>query len=138
MSFDFPAFLYGAQHFLLAFLLSAALLALFKRIYQRITPYDERALIADGNRAAAIGLGGTMIGFALPLASALTFTADLIEFALWAVTAGVIQILAFLVLQRFIVSDLRSQIERDNIAVAGYLAATSIAVGLLNAASMTY
>lgn len=138
MSYSLPIFLNGAQNFIIALVLSAALLALFKRIYQAITPYNERVLIAEGNKAAAVALAGSMIGFALPMASALTVTVDRLEFVMWAVLAGVVQILAFLILRRFIVDDIKGKIEAGNMAVAIYLAATAIAIGLLNAASMTY
>lgn len=138
MSYNWSAFLFGAQHFIIALVLSAALLALFKRIYQAITPYNERELIADGNKAAAVALAGSMIGFALPLASALAVTADRVEFVMWAILAGVVQIVAFLILRKFIVADIKGKIEAGNMAVAIYLAATAIAIGLLNAASMTY
>ena len=138
MAYNLPAFLNGAQNFIIALLLSCALLALFKRIYQAITPYNERALIAEGNMAAAVVLGGSMLGFALPLASALTETDDRVEFVMWGILAGIVQILSFTILRRFIVADVKGNIEAGNMAVAIYLAATAIAVGLLNAASMTY
>lgn len=128
----------GALQFILAFGLACLFIAVFKRIYQLSTPYDERALIAAGNPAAGIALGGAIIGFALPVASALTQTGSIVEFALWALLAGVIQIIASLVVRRFVVRDLVSRIEAGNVATATYLAATSVAVGLLNAASMTY
>ena len=89
-------------------------------------------------RAGEVALGGAIIGFALPLASALTQTANPIEFAAWGLLAGVIQIVASLLVRRVIVRDMVERIEANNIASAVYLAATSIGVGLLNAASMTY
>ncbi len=138
MTLDFGYFLDGAVHFVVAFGLACILLAAFKRLYQISTPYNERALIAAGNPAAAIALGGAIIGFALPLASALSVTADPVEFVAWGVLAGVIQIVASLIVRRFVVRDLVERIESGNIASAIYLAATSIGIGLLNAASMTY
>lgn len=138
MDYFTRAFLYGAGHFVLAFGLACLLLAIFKRLYQISTPYNEARLIAEGNVAAAIALGGAIIGFALPLASALTETADPIEFVAWGVLAGVVQVLASLVVRRFVVRDMVARIEAGNVASGVYLAATSIGVGLLNAASMTY
>ncbi len=138
MTLDFGYFVGGALHFIVAFGLACLFLAVFKRVYQISTPYDERALIAAGNPAAAIALGGAIIGFALPLASALTVTVDPVEFTAWALLAGVIQIFAALVVRRFIVRDMVARIEEGNIASAIYNAATSIGIGLLNAASMTY
>ena len=57
---------------------------------------------------------------------------------MWALLAGVIQIVASLVVRKVIVRDLVERIESGNIASAVYLAATAIGVGMLNAASMTY
>ncbi len=137
MSYDWHGFVFGAQKFIIAFGLACLFLILFKRLYQAATPYDEKGLIAGGNVAAAITLGGAMLGFALPLSSALEVTGSALEFAVWAVLAGVIQIAAFIIMRRFILSDVKAKIEGGNIAVATYLAATSVSVGLLNAASMS-
>lgn len=138
MDYFTHVFLYGAGHFVLAFGLACLLLAVFKRLYQISTPYDEARLIAEGNVAAAVALGGAIIGFALPLASALMETADPVEFVAWAILAGVVQVLASLVVRRVVVRDMVARIEAGNVASGVYLAATSIGVGLLNAASMTY
>jgi putative membrane protein len=136
--FDTTAFLFGAGHFLLAFGIACLFLAVFKWLYQVSTPYDERRLVAEGNMAAAIVFGGAIVGFALPLASALEVTANPVEFVAWGVLAGVIQVVASLVVRRIVIRDLVARIETGNVASAVYMAATSIAVGLLNAACMTY
>lgn len=135
--FDLEAFQTGALQFLLAFGVACLFTIAFKFIYQWTTPYEERKLIREGNVAAAVALGGALIGYALPVASALTQAHSLAEFAAWAVLAGVIQILVFLVVRRLVVADVGARIERGEVAVAIYLAAISISVGLLNAASMT-
>jgi len=136
--FDVAYFLDGALHFIIAFGLACLFLTVFKWLYQVSTPYDERALIAANNPAAGIALGGAIIGFALPLASALSVTVSVVEFTAWALLAGVIQIVAAFIVRRLIVRDMVSRIETGNVASAIYGAATSIGVGLLNAASMTY
>jgi len=56
---------------------------------------------------------------------------------LWALVAMVVQILVFSVV-RLIFRDLVRQIEDNQIAAATLLAFFSVAIGLLNAASMTY
>lgn len=136
--FDFAYFMNGAVHFIVAFGLACLFLTVFKWLYQVSTPYDERALIADNNPAAAVALGGAIIGFALPLASALEVTSSIVEFTAWGLLAGVIQIVAAFIIRRVVVRDMAQRIEGGNIASAIYNAATSIGVGLLNAASMTY
>ena len=136
--FDWFKFQQGAIAFLIAFAMAGAYTLAFKLVYQWVTPYHEHTLIRQGNTAAAIALGGALIGYVLPLASALSHTVSLMEFAAWALLAGVIQILSSLLVRRVIVRDMVERIEANNIASAVYLAATSIGVGLLNAASMTY
>ena len=138
MNFDLNGFITVAGHFILAFGLHCLFLGIFKLVYQWSTPYDEATLIREGNITASIALGGAIIGFALPLASALTQTIDPLEFTVWALLAGVIQIVASLLVRRVIVRDMVERIEAGNVASAAYLAATAVGVGLLNAASMTY
>ena len=82
--FDWFAFQAGATAFLIAFAAAGVFTLAFKLIYQWVTPYHERTLIRDGNTAAAIALGGALIGYVLPLASALSHTVSLMEFAAWA------------------------------------------------------
>ena len=134
---DWFAFQTGATAFVIAFAAAGVFTVAFKLIYQWVTPYQERTLIRDGNPAAAIALGGALIGYVLPLASALSHTVSLMEFAAWALLAGVIQIVAFVVVSRVAFRDLTARIEAGEIAAAVYLASISICVGLLNAACMT-
>lgn len=135
--FDLYGFQHGATAFLIAFGAAAAFTVAFKLIYQWITPYHEHDLIRAGNTAAAITLGGALIGYVLPLASALSNTVTLAEFAAWALLAAGVQILVFLVISRLVLRDLKTRIEAGEVAPALYLAAISICAGLLNAACMT-
>ncbi|WP_298160755.1 DUF350 domain-containing protein [Brevundimonas sp.] len=134
---DWFAFQTGATAFVIAFAAAGVFTVAFKLIYQWVTPYHERTLIRDGNPAAAIALGGALIGYVLPLASALSHTVSLMEFAAWASLAGVIQIGVFVVISRLAFRNLATRIEAGEIAAAIYLASISICVGLLNAACMT-
>ena len=134
---DWFAFQTGATAFVIAFAAAGVFTVAFKLIYQWVTPYHERTLIRDGNPAAAIALGGALIGYVLPLASALSHTVSLPEFAAWALLAGVIQIASFIVVSRFVYKALAARIEAGEMAAGIYLASISIGVGLLNAACMT-
>ncbi len=134
---DWFAFQTGAQAFIIAFAAAAAFFVAFKYLYQMVTPYHESSLIREGNAAAAVSLGGALIGFVLPLASALSQTVSLPEFAAWAVLAGVIQIASFIVVSRLVYKNLAQRIEAGEMAAAIYMASISIGVGLLNAACMT-
>jgi len=135
--FDWFGFQQGALAFVIAFAAAGVFTVAFKLIYQWVTPYHEHTLIREGNTAAAIALGGALIGYVLPLASALSHTVRLMEFAVWALLAGVIQILVFVTISRMAFRNLVVRIEAGEIAAAVYLAAISICVGLLNAACMT-
>lgn len=135
--FNVESFVSSALAFLLAFVVAGLFTVAFKVIYQAITPYKESVLIRQGNSAAAIVLGGALVGYALPLASALAQTVSVWEFMAWATLAGVIQIAAFTIIRMVVMRDVSDRIERGEIAPALYLLGISIAVGLLNAACMT-
>lgn len=137
MHFDVMAFAGGAISFALAFLAAGGFALIFKAVYRWITPHDEGALIRAGNAAAAVALGGALIGYVIPLASALTQTHSLPEFVAWALLAGVIQIATFWLVRRIALPDVSARIERGEMSAALYLMMISIAVGILNAACMT-
>ena len=71
----------GFDDFLIYFGMSLVLLALFLAIYVRLTPYREFALIRDGNIAAAYSLSGSMLGFIIPLASAVEHSVNPVDMA---------------------------------------------------------
>jgi putative membrane protein len=127
----------GALAFALAFVTAGLFALAFKGIYQLITPHKEGPLIREGNSAAAVALGGAVLGYVIPLASALSQTHSLLEFAAWAALAGVIQIAAFWLVRRLALPDVSARIARGEMAAALYLLMISLSVGVLNAASMT-
>ena len=135
--FDLHGFAWSALAFLIAFGAAGLFTVVFKVVYQAITPHDEGKLIREGNVAAALALGGALVGYVLPLASALSNTHSLVEFCAWAALSGVIQIAAFTLIRVLVMKDVAARIERGELAAGVYLASISIAVGLLNAACMT-
>lgn len=135
--FDVHEFGSSALAFLIAFAAAGVFTVAFKIIYQLVTPHSEGKLIREGNVAAAIALGGALIGYVLPLASALSHTVSLPEFCAWAALSGVIQIAAFTLIRMVVMKDVCARIERGEVAASVYMLSISIAVGLLNAACMT-
>jgi putative membrane protein len=135
--FDPATFGAGALSFALAFLAAGGFTLIFKAIYRWVTPHDEGALIRAGNTAASVALGGALLGYVIPLASALANTHSLPEFVAWALLAGVIQIAAFWLVRRIALPDVSARIERGELSTALYLMFISITVGILNAACMT-
>ncbi|MCY0967065.1 DUF350 domain-containing protein [Parathalassolituus penaei] len=120
---------------------AAGLLALviFKVVYVRITPHDEWQLIREeNNSAAAIGFGGAIIGFAIALYSAISHSVSLLDFGIWALIALCAQLLAFAVVRFVFMPALVRRIQEGEMSAGIMLASVSIAVGLLNAASLTW
>ncbi len=115
---------------------AAVLFALYAFIYTRLTPYNEFALIREGNSAAAIALGGALLGFAIPVSGAISHSISLLDFLLWSVIAGAVQLLAFVVVS-VVVKGMDQRIRRQENAAAILLAAVAIGIGMLNAACMT-
>ncbi len=127
----------GLLGFGVYFVMAVFLLVLFSLIYTRITPYKEFALISKGNLAAAWSFSGALIGFAIPLASAISHSVSLIDMAVWGTIALVVQLLTFSAVKRLfpaIVSD----IPENHVAQGVFLGVVSLVAGILNAACMTY
>src|SRR5258706_3325744 len=85
----------GFDDFLVYLAVSLVLLALFIAIYIRITPYREMQLIREGNMAASFSLSGALLGFVVPLASAIQHSVSLVDLAIWGVIALFVQVAAF-------------------------------------------
>jgi putative membrane protein len=130
-------YLGGLPDFAAYFGAAVALLAVFVAIYVRTTPYPELKLIRAGNTAAAIGLTGAMIGFVLPVASSIEHSVSLFDMLLWSLVALVVQLIAY-ALVRLTLPHLAQNMGQGDVASGVFLAGTSIALGLLNAAAMTY
>jgi putative membrane protein len=127
----------GLVPFFSYFAVSLVLLALFCLIYGKITPYPEIRLIKEGKVAPAISMGGAVLGFVIPVASAISHSVNFIDMVIWAVVALLVQIALFLVLKTMM-SGLVGDIQDDHVAPATLLAALSVATGILAAASMSY
>ena len=123
--------------FLAYFAVAVALIAVFLLVYVNITPYDEIALIREGNTAAAITLSGALFGFAMPVANVIAHSDTLIDLAAWGLVAGIIQIGTYLV-ARLTLPRLSEYVPAGKVAPATFLAALSMTVGLTNAACMSY
>jgi putative membrane protein len=123
--------------FLAYFLCGIALLGVAMVVYVRVTPHDELAMIRAGNTAAAITLGGAMIGFCLPIASAFQHSVNIVDAAVWSVVALAVQIGVFFVVAKLLGGEWRAAMDRGETAGAVFKASVAIAVGLLNAACLS-
>jgi len=126
----------AVANYLIHLVIAAALLAVFFKAYTWMTPYDEVLLIRQGNHAAALSLGGALLGFSLTIASGLLHTANYQEFFAWAFGAMVVQALAYAVATRALKMS-KDQIEAGNSAFGALLGTIALAIGGINAACIS-
>jgi putative membrane protein len=118
-------------------IMSVALLLVFIFVYVKFTPYNEFVDIKSGNIAVATTFGGAIIGFALPIASAIYFTHSVLEMLLWGLITGVTQLILFSAMQHFF--DVRKAVHEDqNLALGIFTGSMAVAVGILNTVSISY
>lgn len=114
------------------FLTAVALLLAFLCLYVLVTPYSELTLIRAGNEAAAVSLGGAVIGFALPIAVSVAVTHNLYLMIGWGVIAGIVQLVTFTA-ARIALPRINQSIPEGRLASGIFLAALAIGTGILNA-----
>lgn len=114
------------------FLTAIVLLAAFLTVYVYTTPYRELALIRDGNAAAALSLGGVIIGFALPIATSVAVSHNLYAMLGWGIVSGLVQLGAYAT-TRLALPQVAHHIPQGQIASGVFIASLSIGVGILNA-----
>jgi putative membrane protein len=127
----------GLTEFLTYFVIAVALVGLYLFAYTLVTAHNEFALIRQNVLSAALALGLSLIGFALPLSSAIVHAQSVLDCIVWGLVALVVQILVYLMV-RLVVPNLSQRIAAGEMSAALFLGAASLAAGIINAASMTY
>lgn len=133
--------LVGSIFWFLVFFGSAiGLLVAFAFLYERVTPYDDYQLIyVEKNKAAAISFGGAIIGVSLPIFSALNSSVSYFDFLTWGIIAIAIQLVfAYISTSKTCKYSFKEPIMEGNLSVGILMSAISIAIGVLNAGSMSY
>lgn len=131
------ASLSGLADFLIFFSIAVALVALYLVLYTLATAHNEFALIRQNVISAAVALGLSLIGFALPLASAIVHAQNVLDCLVWGLVALAVQIVAYW-LVRLLMPNLSERIASGEMAAALFLGAASLSAGIINAAAMTY
>lgn len=134
---QFLLYLVSIPTFLAYFVIGGILLLMYVLIYNMFTPMDEWQLIKQNNVAASIGLAGSLLGFIIPLAAAIHNAASAMGCIFWGLVALTVQVAAFFAVKLFMPA-LAERIRNGEAAAGVLLAAISLSVGILNAASMTY
>ena len=126
--------------FLLFFVTTIALVVLFLVLYAKVTPYDDYQMIFEqNNTASALGFGGAILGLCIPLHSALVHSISYIDFVIWAGVAILVQLAFATIMTRLGGKySVEKHIQNGDVAVGILMASLSIAIGLLNAGSMSY
>jgi putative membrane protein len=127
----------GLPAFLVYFCTAIFAVVVYLFVYTRITPHDEFKLIRDNDPAAAVALGLSLLGFTLPLVSAIAHSANIVDCLIWSLIALIVQIVVYFVI-KIPVPNLSAEIAAGELAPAIWLGLSSLAAGALNAASMIY
>ncbi len=127
----------GLPAFASYFGMGLGFLAAFLLIYVALTPHHELRLIRAGNQAASVTLAGVVLGYSIPLASALRYSISAGDLAFWAVIAVIAQLSAY-ILVRLLLPAFSTRIESGEMSAAILSFSLHIAVGLFNASAMTY
>jgi putative membrane protein len=128
-----PAILVPYVAFVTYLVVACLLLSISLLIYVKITPINEFELVKENNVGAGLSLSGAILGFCFPIISATYFTHSLLEMMKWAGISLVAQLLLVVILR-----NRYPEIEKGNVAMALVVASLSIALGLLNAVSISY
>ncbi|CAM3835469.1 DUF350 domain-containing protein [Vreelandella rituensis] len=134
-------YLSGLPAFFAYLATAAIMLVLFMMAYSKITPHKEWALIREGNAAAATAFAGAILGFTIPLYSAMANSVGFIDFILWGIVAFFVQLVTFFAIKGVLRrqgESLSTHIADNHIAYGILSGAIAVAIGLLNAASMVW
>lgn len=132
---EVQAFLAGFPDTLAHAGVTSVLLFLGATLYVWLTPYKEIALIREGNQAAAVALGGVLIGLALPLAASLTASTSVLEILVWGAATLILQLLVFRLVD-FLLAGLPQRIQEGEISAAVLLVAAKLASAIILAAAV--
>ena len=126
----------GIAAHLAYFAAAGVAVAVFAAVYAAVTPHHELRLIREGNAAAALSLGGAILGYTVPLAKAVSQSTSLWDMLLWSGVALVAQLAAYGA-TRLVLPRLSASVDEGRTASGIFLAAVAVATGMLNAAAMT-
>jgi putative membrane protein len=127
----------GLPAFLVYFCTATVVVLLYLFVYTRITAHNEFELIRSNVPGAAISLGLSLLGFTLPVVSAMTHASNVIDCLIWSLIALIVQVIVYYAV-RIPVPNLSERIAKGELAPAIWLGLASLAAGALNASSMIY
>src|SRR3979411_3164006 len=114
----------GLPAFLVYFCTAIIAVVAYLFVYTRVTPHDEFQLIRDNDPAAAIALGLSLLGFVLPVVSAIAHSANVIDCLVWSAIALIVQIAVYFIV-KIPVPNLSARIAAGELAAAIWLRPSS-------------
>lgn len=132
---EMQAFASGFPVALLHVAVSVAMLLAAAALYIWLTPHKEIRLVRQGNVAAAVDLGGVLVGLAIPLAFSLKGSTSLVDVALWGVATVAVQLLVFRLVD-LVLRGLPKRIQEGEMAAAALLASAKLATAMIVAAAV--
>ncbi len=132
---EIQAFATGFPLTLMHAAVTVAILFAGAAVYVLLTPHKEITLIREGNTAAAVSLGGVLIGLAMPLAVSLKASTTVVDLALWGVATVAVQLLIFRLVD-LVLHGLPRRIQDGEMAAAAMLVGAKIATALILAAAV--
>ncbi|MDF1749477.1 MAG: DUF350 domain-containing protein [Alphaproteobacteria bacterium] len=138
MNFDIilDSVMTGFPFLFLHFMLTVGIWLVAVWVYAISTPYAEMKLIRENNVAAAVTLGGAMLGLAIPLAFAMASSVSMADILIWGLISMTLQILVYRVIN-LVMKNLPHRIEAGEIAPAILVSATMLSIGAFNAAAVS-
>lgn len=106
-------------------------------LYEKATPYQEWSLIEQGNKAAAMSMGGAALGLALPLCSLAVHANGWVEMASWSALSLACQLGLWIFMSRLVFKHLREEIEKGVESVGLFMGISSLALGAMVAACVS-
>jgi putative membrane protein len=125
----------GLPAFLVYFCTGIIAVTVYLLVYTWVTPHNEFKLIRDNDPAAAVALGLSLIGFVLPVVSAIAHSANVWDCLIWSAIALIVQIAVYFIV-KIPVPNLSARIAAGEMASAIWLGLSSVAAGALDAACM--
>ena len=132
---EVQAFATGFPVTLLHAAVTVLMLAAGVTVYVLMTPYKELALVRAGNTAAALSLGGVLVGLAIPLGVSLAASTSILEIVVWGLATIAVQLFVFRAAD-LMLRGLPARIIAGEAAAATLLVAAKIATALILAAAV--
>ena len=133
---EIQAFATGFPITLMHIAVTVLILILAAGIYILLTPHKEISLIREGNSAAALSLGGVLLGLSIPLATSLARSTSMLEIALWGAAAVALQLLVFRLVD-MLLRGLPQRIQEGEVAAAALLVGAKLATAVIIAAAVS-